>query len=759
MKLQRHYHTNLPGNNKDHSDKYQSETIKSDKKHRNKKRKKSGSGKSIWILTALILFIPVYLVSVLFKIQVIEYDAHAEAATKSHYKKQIENSKRGSILDINGRELAFSSVVETIGITPKDVKSRKDSKMTEDAIATGIAAALNLNMNDVLSKIKQKNKTWILLKNKVGKEESDKLKKFRKDNEIGGISIDQVDKRNYPQGKSGANIIGFTRADGIGQIGLEYQYNSQMTGEPGYTYTETDNYGQAALPFAVPISLRAKDGYNIVSTIDIEIQKILETELENSVDIYNVADGGIAIAMDPYTGSVLGMANTTGLDPNNPSACPAGKDPKTWDPRKKQDIDYLSKNIWRNRAISDTYEPGSTFKALTAAMAMEEGKLLENEILNDDTIKVADRLISCNHKGGHGLERTEEGFWRSCNPVFVQLAQRVGLTKFYNFVRGFGLTAPTGIDLPGETAGLFHSNPTEIDMACLAFGEQSTITPLAIINAYNAFANGGYLMRPQMVRSLTDSEGNLIKEIAPETIRRVISEQTATRIRSLLKGAVLFGTGIKGYVEGFSVGGKTSTSSRPDGKNDISFLAMAPVEQPEVTVLVILFAPPESNAKSSLAALTSGRITSKILEYMGVQRTYTSDDASKLKLQYPIPKLTDMTFKDARIALQALGLNIDDPSGVMGDDTKVEFQWPAEKVAIHKGGTIAVYSKNDPDQPMATMPDIIGKNINECMSAMTESGINIIIDGDCLGTASSQEKAPGEKILRRSIVKIKFSSE
>ncbi|MHB1484662.1 MAG: penicillin-binding transpeptidase domain-containing protein [Saccharofermentanales bacterium] len=741
MKLQRHYHTD-PADRK-----------------RRKKKNGGGSRKSIWVLTAFILLIPVYLTSVLFKIQVIEYDIHTQAATESHYKKQIENSKRGSIFDRNGRELAFSSTVETIGITPNDVKSRKNAKMTDDAIAAGIASALSLNKGEVLTKIRQKNKTWILLKKKVGKDESDKLKKFRKDNEIGGISIDPVDKRNYPQGTTAANLIGFTRADGIGQLGLEYQYNSQMTGEPGYTYAETDNYGQAALPFAVPISLRARDGYNIVSTIDIEIQKIIETELRNSVEIYNVEYGGVAIVMDPYTGSVLGMANTTRFDPNNPSACPAGKDPLTWDPTKKTDIDYLSKNVWRNRAISDTYEPGSTFKAITAAMAMEEGRLLENEILNDATIKVADRMISCNHVGGHGLERTEQGFWRSCNPVFVQLSQRVGLTKFYNFVRGFGLTEPTGIDLPGETAGLFHSKPTELDMACLSFGEQSTITPLAIITAYNAFANGGYLMRPQMVRSLTDSDGNLIKEIAPETVRRVISEQTATRIRSLLKGAVLYGTGLKGYVEGFSVGGKTSTSSRPDSKNDISFMSMAPVDQPEITVLVILFAPPESNAKSSLAALTSGRITSKILEYMAVPRVYTADDVSKLKMQSPIPKLTDLTFKDARIALQAVGLNIDDPSGVMGDETIVKFQWPAENVAIHKGGTIAVYSKSEPDQPMATMPDIIGKNINECMRAMTESGVNIIIDGDCLGTASSQEKAPGEKILQRSIVRVSFSAE
>jgi len=731
---------------------------RSQRKQRNQ-RKQKGARKAIWFAVTLLLFFSTYLLVTLYKLQVIEFEQHTEAATASHYRKIVELPTRGSIFDRNGRELALSSVVETIGITPANVKSLKDTKMTAETIAAGIADALALDPAEVLVKMQDTKKEWVLLKKRVEKEQVDKLKAFRTQYQIGGFSFDQEDKRYYPMGTLASTVIGFTTTEGVGQLGLEYQYNDEMTGEPGYTYAETDNYGQAAvLPYSIPISLQAENGLNVISTIDVEIQKIIEEELANSIKVYNVEEGGVAIVMDPYTGSVLGMTSYPGFDLNNPLAAPTGVDAATWDSASKTAVEYLSKNIWRNRSISDTYEPGSTFKALTAAMAMEEGKMLENEILNDVPITIGDRIINCSKKGGHGLETTERGFWNSCNPIFVQLAERVGLAKFYNYVRGFGLTGITGIDLPGEGAGIFHAVPTEVDMACLAFGEQSTVTPLAMITAYCAFANGGSLMRPQVVRSLTDSDGNVVKEYTPETVRRIVSEETATRVRNLLKGVVLYGTGSNGYVEGYSVGGKTSTSTRLNGKNDISFLSMTPVEQPEICILVVLFAPSKENSRSSVAALASAKMTNKILEYLSVPREYTSTDISTIKKQSPIPDLNNLTFKAARVALQAVGFNIDDPSGVMGDETKIAFQWPAAGVSIHKGGTIAVYSSKTPEQPIATVPNIQGKNVNECMRAMTEAGINIIIDGDCLGTAASQEIQPGEKVVQRSLMKVVFST-
>ncbi|MHB1453282.1 MAG: penicillin-binding transpeptidase domain-containing protein [Saccharofermentanales bacterium] len=724
--------------------------------HRDRNTGRSGIKAGTWFAAFVLLCFCGYLISNLFTLQVIDYKVHAKEAASYHYRKIIETPDRGAIFDTNGKELAFSSTVETIGVTPKDVKSRKDSKMTKEQLAQGIADAIGLEYDIVLSKITDVDKTWILLKKRVEKAQADKLREFRTEFEVGGISFDAEDKRVYPEGRLAGTILGFSNYEGDGQLGLELQYNNELKGSPGYTYTETDNYGKAMLPFAVPVSLRAKDGNSLVTTIDIEIQKIVEKELASSVKNYNVSEGGIAIVMDPYTGSILAMANTPGFDPNNPTACPEGMDPDNWDPSGKDATEYLSLHIWKNRAIADSYEPGSTFKAITASMAMEEGKFDEKEVLNDIPIKVADRVIQCNKKGGHGLETTSKAFWNSCNPIFVMLSQRLGLSVFYSFVRAFGFYEPTGIDLPGEGNGIFHANPAEIDMACLAFGEQSTVTPLALITAYSAFANGGSLIKPRVVKSLIDSEGNIVKEYAPEIVRQVVSEQTAARVRTLLEGVVMYGTGSKGYVGGYHIGGKTSTSTRLDGLNVISFLSMAPISQPQICIIVILFAPDKDNSHSSLAALTSAQMTEQILEYMGQPRDYTTDDIAEITKSYKLPDLAGMKYGEAADMLSAINMKLEDPSGKMDKSTVIAFQWPAKNIALHKGAVVSVYAAARPVISEMIVPDVIGKNVTECISAMTESGINIIIDGKCLGVAVSQEFEPGSKLKFRDTMKIVF---
>ncbi|MDD2392449.1 MAG: penicillin-binding transpeptidase domain-containing protein [Eubacteriales bacterium] len=731
------------------------------KKSRNKKTGSKPSSKwnaGIWFSSLILLVFCGYIITNLFNMQVLEFEVHAQEAAKYHYRKIVELPKRGSIYDSNGAELAFSSTVYTIGATPSDVISRKNSKMLKEDIASGISEALGMDPAVVLEMISDVDKTWIRLKKRAEKTEADALKEFVAENEIGGISFDEEEKRVYPEGNLAGTVIGFTSNDGSGQLGLELQYNNELTGTPGYTYTETDNYGKSsALPFAVPLSLRASDGYNVVTTIDSTIQKIVQTELLNSVKSYNVTEGGVAIVMDPYTGSILAMAGTTEFDPNAPTACPPGESPEAWDPTSEESVKYLSSNIWRNRAISDNYEPGSTFKAITSAMAMELGKFSENEIMNDAPIKVADRIINCYHKGGHGLETARQAFWNSCNPIFVQLSQRVGISKFYDFVRAFGFYEPTGIDLPGEGSGIFHADPAEIDMACLAFGEQSTVTPIAMINSYAAFANGGTLMKPRIVKSLTDSSGNIVKEIPPAVVRQVISEQTAVRVRNLLEGVVTYGTGSKGYVAGFHVGGKTSTSTRDDDNNVISFLSMAPISQPKICVLVILFAPEEEYARSSLVAKTSAAMTERILEYLDVPRDYSGDDLTSLNKPVKVPSLVGLTLAQAVQQLADSGINTTDPSGEMKNDSMIISQYPIKDQVLHKGGTISVFASDTPDISDVVVPDIRGKNINECINAMTESGINIIIDGECLGTADTQEFEPGMTVKKWSIMKVTFT--
>lgn len=700
----------------------------------------------------------IYILINLFTLQVLEFDVHATESARYHYKKTVQHPSRGSIYDTNGKQFAFSTKVYTIGATPSDVNSRTNSKMTKEEIAEGISLALDMDQNNIFEIITDVDKSWVRIKRRVEKVMADSLREFLKEHSIGGISFDEEEKRIYPENTLAGTVLGFTSSDGIGQLGLEQYYNNELLGTPGYTYTETDNYGKlSALPFAVPVNLQATDGYNLITTIDINIQKIIEKELNKSVKSYNASEGGIAIVMDPYTGSILGMAGTSGFNPNNPTACPPELDSKKWEPTSEEGVKYLSKNIWRNRAISDNYEPGSTFKTITAAMAMELGKFKETEVMNDRPIKIADWVIDCHKKGGHGLETAKQAFWNSCNPIFVMLSQRVGILKFYDFVRSFGFFEATGIDLPGEGAGIFHKDPTEIDMACLAFGEQSTVTPIAIINAYAAFANGGSLMRPRIVKALTDSKGNIVREIGPETVREVVSEETAARIRTLLEGVVIYGTGSKGYIEGYHVGGKTSTSTRDDLNNDISFLSMAPISQPEICILVVLFAPDKEYARSGLAARTSAEMTEQILEYLTVTRDYTNDDISAINKPLKLSDLNGMTLAQAALELGDLNIDIIDPSGKMVDSTIIKHQFPISGTNLHKGGFVAVYAEKTPKELEVVVPDVRGKNINECMFAMTESGINIIIHDGCLGVAQEQEFEPGKTILYGSTMEVSFS--
>ncbi len=727
------------------------------KKQKSRRRNQSQLTPGIFLSTLAVILFTAHLVQNIFTIQITEFEKHTQAASANHYKRIVEQPKRGSIFDRNGNELAFSLVVETVGITPSDVKSGEFPNMTKEEIALGISEALNLKYEEVLEKMMMKDTSWVLLKRRLEHEESENFKKFRLEYKIGGIKIDEEDKRVYPQGITAGNLIGFVNPDGVGQLGLELIYNSQMTGEPGYTYSETDNYGQWTLPFSVPISLRARNGYNVISTLDMGIQKIIEEELIKTVANYKIAEGGITIVMDPYTGGILGMANTSGFDPSNPTAVPKGIDANDWDGTKQEAIDYLQEFVWRNKAITNTYEPGSTFKALTAAMAMEEGKFFENEYLSNAPIKVADWTIQNLLWNYHGLSTSEEAFWRSSNPVFVQLSQRVGVSTFYEYVRGFGLATSTGIDLPGEAIGIFHQNPKEIDMAVLSFGEQSTVTPLAMISSYCAFANGGYLMKPQMVRSITDSSGNVVREIFPETIRQVISEQTAGRMRNLLKGVVLYGTGRNAYIPGYTFGGKTSTSDREDGvTTDISFLGLAPVEQAEFVILTVLFAPDKEFARSSVASNTTAAMTERILEYLGVPREYSAEDLTAISTKHNVPDIIGMTYREAAAKLGTSGFNVKDAAGTMKENTIIKYQWPDSKQLIHRGGTIAVYETASEDRKMSVVPDIKGKNVNESTLAMTESGINIIIDGDSDGFATSQEFEPGKVLETGSSIIVKF---
>lgn len=683
-----------------------------------------------------------YLVFQLYQIQVTDYAVNAELAAGQHYKRVTEQPRRGSIYDRNGLELAGTTYVYRIGITPKDVRSITQN-ISADEIAKNIARCLNLPSVDVRQAMTRTEELYIQLKKDVPRQEADDLKEFLSQANVGGVRIDDEPRRYYSNGSLASQVIGFSRftdANLSGQLGIELQYNEILTGHPGYTYVETDNYGgKGGLPFSAPTSLRAQNGQNVVLNIDINIQKIVQEELADAVELNGITEGGTAIVMDPHTGAVLAMADYPYFSSEDPAARPKEIEPEDWDDLDPENIEYLSANVWRNRTVSDSYEPGSTMKSLTAAMAFEEAMSNEKEIFDDAPMRVFDWTISCHYRPGHGLESVEQAFWQSCNPVFAQLAQRVGIDRFYTYLHAFGFMGETGIDLPAESTGIFHNNPTELDMVTFSYGESSTITPIQMAAAYCVFANGGNLIRPSIVKSITDDNGSIVREFMPETVRKVISESTAARIKDLMQGVVLYGTGSAAYVEGYSIAGKTSTSVDDDGEYTLSFGGIAPAEKPEIVTLLILYKPEDDDTTSRAAAKASGAIIARTLEYMGISREYKDTDVSRIVEKVEVPDLNGLTYAQARMDLLTLGLRADSPDPDMGEGTIVKYQWPKSGEKLHSNGHVYLYPVAKPDEDLVSIPDFIGRNVHECFHLAAESNVNINIRGESLGIVSQQK--------------------
>jgi len=697
----------------------------------------------------------VYLLYSLYDLQINQYEKYSQYASELHWKRIEEDPVRGDILDANKNTLASTTYVYTVGITPSDVKSLTKNIETSE-IAANISTSLGLDIGVITAALANTDATYIQLAKNLTKDTIDVFRKYISENEIGGTKVEAVAKRYYANASLASQILGYASAtDGIlvGQLGIESQYNSILTGTKGYSYVEVDNYTQSALPYSPPTTIDAEDGYNVVLNIDQNIQEIAETACEEVFDVYDVIEGVTAIVMNPYTGAVLGMASYPDFDPNYPTADLAWVDTAVWDALSEDDqIQFIMSETWRNRAISDTYEPGSTFKSFTTAIALEEGLTYEDEMFSDNPIVTGDYTISCWSQklgGNHGVETLKQAFENSCNPIFVQLAERIGIEKYYEYIHSFGFYNQTGIDLPEEGTGIFHKTPTLIDLQTLSYGESSTVTPLQLANAYCALVNGGTLMTPQIVNSLTDSNGNTVKEYEPQVIRTIFSETTANRIRALMEAVVTEGTGTAGYVEGYNVAGKTSTSTIENGEfaglHVLSFGGYAPADDPQIVVLVVVNKPADKEVGSSCATKAAANIISQTLDYLDIKHEYSVDDYTKLTTLYTVPDVVGMTYKQAKAALYTNpgSFSYVDGEEGMTDNTIIAAAFPAKDALIYKGGQVILYSAAATAKKEVVIPDFTGKDIAECIREAKISCVNIIIEGDPAGIAVSQTPSYG----------------
>ena len=735
----------------------------------------------IAIVASVVVLFSLYLVYVLYRTTVSDYDKYARAAADEQWTLMTYSANRGMIYDSNLVPLASNTYDFTVICSPKMVTS---TILTREQIMEGAVSILGVTYEkldsiipvDPTDKNDKRNDVagCDVIKN-VPQEKKDEFDKFLKDNKIKGFGFVAVPQRYYNYGSLASQVVGYAKNDGIslnGLYGLEAYYNDVLSGEDGYRYSETDEITGGVLPYSDATSIAVSDGNNIVTNIDISVQRIAEEAAKEAYDKYDPIDGVCAIVMNPYTGAVYAMVSLPNYDCNDPYGKPYGTGQEAWNYMDSETrVQYVMANAWRNRCVSDTYEPGSTFKSLTTCMAFEENLTTEQEVFNDAPIQLSSQhTISCWAQKSlgynHGEETLEKAFQNSCNPVFTQLAQRIGLSKYYSYVRMLGFYDKTGIDLPAEGKGIFHQTPTVVDMSVLAYGESSTVTPIQLITSYCAIVNGGNLLVPHIVKYITDPEGNIVDEIEPEVVRTVFSEDTCKRVRKLMEGVVSDGTGSAGKVAGYSVAGKTSTSTidvgELKGAHVLSFSCYAPSYDPKIAVLVVINKPRDHSVGSSSAASTAAKIVEGTLSYMGVERRFTEEEYSELLKQWYVQKVDGMPASQAASRISVNGLSTLYGTIDMTPETIIARTYPDYYHTLYKTGIVVLYPEGISEEEMLTtrVPNMSGMSAIECIEACLKMNLNCKIDGDSdiEGLCIAQSVPSGSTVYAGDIIVVTLSN-
>ncbi len=673
--------------------------------------------KRILWLAGILLTCFVFFVVRIAIIQFVDGEKLSKEAIEQQTRDRMINAKRGTIYDRNGKQLAVSADVETVSISPVTVRSDGDPV----TCAETLAQILQLEKEDILEKINQ-NTSYVLIKRKVEKEQADAIR----DAKLTGVYLDADTKRYYPYNNIASHIIGFTGADNQGLLGIEQLYDSVLKGQYGRIVTARNADG-TEMPYKYDRYYTPEDGSDITLTIDVSIQHFLEKHLEQALTDLQLGNGAAGIIMNVKTGEILAMATKPDFDLNSPLT--------VTDPSVKAKIDamtdskekgeatqaYLNK-LWRNKAVVDSYEPGSTFKIITSAIALEENVVSLQDSFNcTGSYRVAKETIGCWKSVGHGTLDLTGALMNSCNPAFMQIGARIGQSTFYKYYKGFGFTEKTGIELAGETSGLFYpaGSFNEVELATASFGQGPIVTPLQMISAVSAVANDGMLLKPHLIKNITDSSGTVIQSFDTTEVRQVVSSQTSQIMRSLMEAVVSEGTGNKAYLEGFRIGGKTGTSEKiPRGnqKYVASFVGIAPANDPQVAILLLLDEPPAGNHMGgTIASPLAGKILDDVLRYMDMEPELP--DEQIVEGDATVPQVTGMNLTDARQAISQSGLRC----VVEGNGSVVNAQVPHQGVTIARNGTVIVYTGDARPSNSILVPNVVGKNYEESKTILEKA--------------------------------------
>ena len=640
---------------------------------------------------------------------------------------------RGAVYDHNGNAIAISIATESVYINPKTVRSadeRVNNRQDKEEVIRTLASVLELDEEAVAEKVEQ-NVSFAYIKRHITDEQAEVLHKLG----YKGVYFLEESRRSYPKGTLASQIVGFAGIDNQGLNGIELQYDNTLLGNPGKFLMEYDGAGNE-IPQATESYIPSEPGCDVYLTLDETIQYIVERELKNVVQEQD-AVGATAIVMNVKTGSVLGMANYPDYNPN--------------------DYGSVDSSLWSNFAVNGLYEPGSTFKILTTAMALEERVTTLNEGFYCAGYHYIGKMkMRCHKAAGHGAESFTQGVANSCNPVFVEVSRRLGMEKFYDYLEGFGMTQPTGIDLPGEADSLIVPEKSAVpyDLAAMAIGQSNAFTPMQMITAISAVANGGQLMKPYIVEKIVDPDGNIVQERQPEVVRQVISEQTAREVWAALETVVSSGTGKQGQIEGYTVAGKTGTAEKVangtySSARMVSFAGFAPADNPQIACLVIVDEPNDAHGGS-----TAGPVFQNIMEdtlrYLEVPKNVTVNKTTTVE-EVPVPSLENMHPVEAIEAVKAAGLT---PIVETQGDALLTYV-PAAGTNVQKTGNVYLYCGSS-ESTQIVMPSLYGRTIKEVDRILAGIGLSGTMNGS--GLCTGQSISPGQLVERGTAVIVDFQT-
>ena len=702
----------------------------------------------LMILMGVVMFVLLFFR--LFDLQITRHEELQSKAVNQQTRRTVVTASRGTIYDTAGNILAISSSAETIILSPLEINNALNDTensvtWTKDSLAAGLAEILGKDAASIRKRMDNVKSQYELIQLRADEEVAAKVRAYVEENKISGVHLVADTKRYYPYGSLAAQVIGFVGDDNTGLYGLEAYYEEELEGQSGLVISAKDQAENDML-YTYEQYFAAKNGSDLTLTLDTTIQYYLEKGLEAMTDKFSAANGASGIVMNAKTGGIMAMASYPNYDLND-FLTVSDQTLQERIGRGESTLAEMQLLQWRNKALNDTYEPGSTFKILTLSAALEEGVVDKTTTVNcGGSVNISGYTIHCSNKNGHGLQTLVQSVGNSCNPAFINYGLRIGSEKFYEYMRSFGLMNTTGIDLGGEAVGVFaaDSSFTQLDLACYAFGQNFTVTPLTLISAQAACVNGGYLHTPYLVERITDSDGNVTYRHDSTPVRQVISEQTSATVRECLEYVVASGTGKNGQVAGYRIGGKTGTADKGQtGDVVVSFLCFAPADDPQVIMLITMDTPSRATGTyvsgGNMVAPTASTVMAEILPYLGIEPSYSAEEL--LGMDTTVPNVIGSTVEQAKEKLKERALSYK----IVGDGDTITDQTPAGGAIIPGKSTVLLYASAAKPTDKCVVPHLLGKTPSEANTAATAAGLLIRFSG----TTGSESSAI--RVLSQSI--------